>query len=55
MSAIEEAYRNALYRARIDSDKLRLELARAVHRAGQLEQENEALREFAAHLARCAT
>jgi hypothetical protein len=52
--AIVESYRRALYNARIDHDKMRIALAKSEHRCGELEIENEALREMAALLAKSA-
>ncbi len=52
--AIVESYRRALYNARVDHDKMRIKLAASEHRCGQLEQENEALREMAASLAKAS-
>lgn len=51
MSAVVD---DVLYRARIAQDRMRVEVARRDKRIAELEQENDALREMAAHLARSA-
>lgn len=51
-SALAESLRKALANTRIEKDRMEIQLNAATDRAGRLEQENEALREFVAYLAK---
>ena len=44
--AVVETYRRALFRARIEADRMKVDLLQEKRRGEDLEEENEALREM---------